>query len=65
MAAAYAAAHLHHSLCASPNYPDQMEKALKEAFVTTDEQYEKKGSRDVRGLTSCSFGIINSNILAK
>ncbi|GAV08203.1 hypothetical protein RvY_17931 [Ramazzottius varieornatus] len=46
VAAAYAAAHLHHSLCASPNYPDQMEKALKEAFVATDEQYEKKGSRD-------------------
>ena len=70
IAATYAAAHLHRRLCASKSYPDSMVDALRDAFLSTDELYTIKGTRDVsfgqkrqlpvrrgrlyRGKTSCS-----------
>lgn len=49
-AAAYCATHLHQYLVESVHYPTDPERALRDAFITTDEQFIAKSSTQVSAL---------------
>jgi len=51
-AAAYCATHLHQYLVESVHYPTDPERALCDAFMTTDEQFLAKSSTQVSVLVA-------------
>lgn len=50
-AAAYCATHLHQYLVESVHYPTDPEAALRDAFLTTDQQFITKSSTQVNILS--------------
>lgn len=51
-AAAYSVSHLHCEIVASKFYPSQPHKALREAFLNTDEKFIEKSKKQVSVTTS-------------
>lgn len=60
-AAVYCAAHLHQYLTESIYYPTDPERALRDAFLTTDRQFIEKSKTQVRNkkyIYICIYNVI-------
>jgi len=54
-AAAYCATHLHQYLAESVHYPTDPERALRDAFLTTDAQFIAKSSTQVNHISRVPY----------
>jgi serine/threonine protein phosphatase PrpC len=66
-AAAFAASHLHCRILTSENFPQDPIKAIKEAFVGTDQDFLDKGEKEVRLSTFITawFCFINLDLITR